>query len=161
MNRSYLVRTEPIDSASPQVWIYIGLVVGLVYVVNSLLLSRVFAKAGREAWRAWVPFLNYWEFLRIGGVNGVHTLWLIGAIVAYGLAWIVSNLEMELTLCAVAIGLLAVFLVTYTMAGLKIQRQLAKPWGFIFLLFVNVFAPVWLWILALDRSRWVGKKLKG
>jgi hypothetical protein len=158
MNRSYLVRTEPIDSAAPQVWIYIGLVVGLVYVVNALLLGRVFAKAGRPVWRAWAPFANHWEFLKIGGLNGVHTLWLVGAIVAYCLTWLVGDVEMSYVLYSVAVGLLAVFLVAYVMAGLKIQVKLGKPLPFIILLFVNLVAPLWLWILALDRSKWSKKK---
>jgi hypothetical protein len=158
MNRSYLVRTEPIDAVSPQVWIYTGLVVGLVYVVNALLLSRVFAKAGQKRWRAWVPFVNYWEFFKIGGLNGVHTLWLVGAIISYCLTWLVGDVEMIYVLYSVAIGLLAVFLVAYVMAGVKIQAKLGKPWPFVILLFVNLVAPLWLWILALDHSKWNKKK---
>jgi hypothetical protein len=110
MNRSYLVRTEPFDSATPQIWVYIGLVILLAYAVNALLLGRIFAKAGRENWRAWIPFWNIWEFFRIG--------------------------------------------------GFCIQAKLGKPWPFIFLIFVNLVAPLWLWILALDGSKWSKKSLK-
>jgi hypothetical protein len=142
MDRSYLVRTEPIDTASWQVWIYFGLVILLTYIVNALLLGLVFRKAGQSVWKAWVPFVNYWEYFKIGGLKGVHTLWLVGATATTSLAQIVSDVEMSRVLYSVALGLLMIFAVAYIAAGLNIQAKLGKPWVFIFLLFINLIAPL-------------------
>lgn len=46
----------------------------LVYVVNALFLGKIFNKAGVESWKAWVPVLNNWKMLEIGGQQGFWSL---------------------------------------------------------------------------------------
>lgn len=45
----------------------------IIYAVNAFLLMRIFDKAGREKWKAWVPFLNTWEMLEMCSLPG----WLL------------------------------------------------------------------------------------
>jgi hypothetical protein len=157
MDRSYLVRTEEIDATTPQIWIYGGLVVALAYAINALLFSRLLKKAGQPIWKAWLPFVNLWTYFKIGGLKGEQALWLVGAIAAAASAVVVNNAEMALALYTVAAGLMAMFLVVYVLAGVNIQAKLGKPLPFIFLAVVNLIAPLWLWILALDYSKWNDK----
>jgi hypothetical protein len=158
MDRSYLVRTEDTASASPQLWFYIGLVAVLVYIVTALLMSCLFRKSGQKAWRAWVPFVNYWSFFKLGGLWGVNALWLAGAVLVLGLGLLTTNLEMSGVLQTIALSLTIVFYLAYIYASLEIQAKFGKPWWFIFTLFVNLVAPLWLWILALDNSKLPSKK---
>ncbi len=44
-----------------------------IYLVASFLLSKVFKKAGRPAWEAFVPIYNTWVLFELGGKPG----WLI------------------------------------------------------------------------------------
>jgi hypothetical protein len=44
---------------------------------------KLFKKANVAAWKAWVPFVNIWTFLQLGGQKGAWTFGLIGAIAAY------------------------------------------------------------------------------
>lgn len=53
----------------------IALVVGIVaYVLFSFLLSKIFAKAGVESWKAWVPVYSNWTFLELGEQKGWFAL---------------------------------------------------------------------------------------
>jgi hypothetical protein len=46
-----------------------------VYAVTSFALMGLFRKVGIPAWKAWVPYLQTWTLLRLGGQNG-NWLWL-------------------------------------------------------------------------------------
>lgn len=41
-----------------------------VYVVFSILQMKLFKKFGVAGWKAWVPFVNTWTFLELGGQHG-------------------------------------------------------------------------------------------
>lgn len=59
--------------------IIFALVVGVIlYVISALLLANVFKKAGVPAWKAWVPFVNNWATLEMGGQKG---FWAVLAII--------------------------------------------------------------------------------
>lgn len=45
----------------------------IAYVVGAILMMRIFSKAGREPWKAWIPFLNTWNLFEICYLPG----WLI------------------------------------------------------------------------------------
>lgn len=49
-----------------------------IYVVSAIFLSKVFKKAGVDGWKAWVPVLNTWKMLEIGGQQG---FWAILAFI--------------------------------------------------------------------------------
>lgn len=60
------------------VFIVFFIIAIVFYVINSLLLGLVFQKAGVASWKAWVPILNGWKLLEIGGQQG---FWAVLAIV--------------------------------------------------------------------------------
>lgn len=55
----------------------------VAYAVNSFLLAKIFAKAGIEQWRAWVPIYSNWIFLELGGQKGWIALLLLGGIIPF------------------------------------------------------------------------------
>ena len=60
----------------------LGLTLALAgYVVWSLALMSLFRKVGIPLWKAWVPYVQTWTLLRLGGQNG-NWLWLV--FVPYG-----------------------------------------------------------------------------
>lgn len=110
------------------VFVLIGAVIG--YVINSLLLSRLFKKAGVEQWKAWVPVYNVWVMLELGGQKG----W-----------WAILMLIPVVNIVA---------LVFYFIAAYHIGLKLGKEGVFVLL---AIFLPiVWLIWLAFDKSTWNG-----
>lgn len=110
----------------------IMLFVGIVaYVISSFFLSRIFKKAGVEAWKAWVPVYNTWVLLELGDQKGY---WAVLAFIP-------------------PLGL--VTLVFVIMAEYKIGLKLGKEGSFVLL--AIFFQIVWLIWLALDKSTWEGK----
>lgn len=102
-----------------------------LYVVTSLCLMRIFAKAGVKQWVAWVPFYNNWKLLEIGGQQGFWAVLTIVPIVS-----IVS----------------AVF--TY-IAQYHVGKKLGKDGTFVLW---AIFLPlVWFIWLAVDKSTWNDK----
>lgn len=100
-----------------------------VYVYYSLTAGRIFAKAGLPAWQGWVPFLNSWRLLQLGGFHGQ---WLLLILIP-------------------AVGML-VYQVIYVIAQYWIGRALGKSG--VFLLLAVFLPPVWFGVLAFDRSTW-------
>jgi hypothetical protein len=109
----------------------IGLVIGLIaYAVSAFLLSRIFKKAGVEAWKAWVPVYNTWVLLELGDQKG---FWAVLALVP------VVNI----------VSIVFLIIAEYNI-GLKLQKE-----GWFVLL--AIFLPlVWLIWLAFDKSTWKG-----
>ena len=108
-------------------FLYILLLVGS-YVVSSLLLGRIFKKAGIQSWIAWVPFYNNWKLLEIGGQSG---FWAVLALVPF------ANIG----------SIIFMYIAMYNI-GLK----LGKSSAFVLL---AIFLPiVWLIWLAVDQSTW-------
>lgn len=62
-------------------------VVILGYVIESLVLFRLFKKAHvRHAWLAWIPIGNLWPLFDTVQIRKVHILWLLVPIVLGGIA---------------------------------------------------------------------------
>lgn len=102
----------------------------VAYVVNGILLGRIFKKAGIADWIAWVPFYNTWKMLEIGGQAG---FWVVLAIIP------VVNI----------VALIFTTIATYNI-GLKLGKSST------FVLFYIFFPIVWLIWLAVDASTWNG-----
>lgn len=139
----------------------------VTFIVSAWLLSRVFRKAKVARWKAWVPFVNIWKFLNIGGYSGVNIfLGIVGSSLA-GLSVGVLNacdkgdsttVGIATIAVLIATALAVLYLYVVISSAFNIQKKLGKPWPFIFLAFINLGAPLWLWILGLDSSKWSDKK---
>ncbi len=107
----------------------------IIYVVFAFFLSRVFKKAGLEAWKAWVPVYNQWLFLELGGQKG----------------WIVLLAFLGIIPIIGGIGGLVAFVFS-CIAAYHIGEKFGKEsWWVVLYIFVS---PVWLGILAFDSSKW-------
>jgi len=134
------------NSAAGLVGLLIGLILWLIfaagfYVLSSIFLMRIFAKAGVQGgWRAWVPVYNFMVFSKLGDFSP----WLIligmgGSIVLFwvpGLPWLLG-------VATFVLSMLAAWRV-----GLKLQKDV--PWLILYF-FLSI---VWLGINAFDKSRW-------
>jgi hypothetical protein len=103
----------------------------IVYVLHAYMLSRIFQKAGRNAWKAWIPVYNNWIFLEIGGQKG----W-----------WAVMMLIPIINIAAVVFIYIAMYHI-----GLKLRKEGA-------FVLLGIFLPlVWYGWLAFDSSTWKAK----
>jgi hypothetical protein len=103
------------------------------YVINAILLGRIFNKAGVPGWKAWVPVYNGWTLLELGGQQG---FWAVLALIP------VVNI------------VAAVFMY---IAMYNIGLKLGKEGAFVLL---AIFLPiVWLVWLAVDSSTWEKPKV--
>ena len=80
---SYTDTAMSVDTDGAMAMFGVIVVIGLIftigfYVLNSIFLGKIFKKAGVESWKAWVPILNSWKMLEIGGKPG---FWAILAII--------------------------------------------------------------------------------
>lgn len=114
--------------------LYVVLLVG-IYVVTALFLSKIFAKAGEPAWKAWVPVYNSWVFLELGGQAG---LWALVAFVPF--VGIASGVF--ICLAAYNIGL------RFGKTGVWVVLYILVPY-------------VWWGIFAFDRSVWNPQPIAG
>ena len=119
------------DQFAYQPWhtVLIVLVSVILYVYYGLTTSRIFAKAGVKAWQGWVPFLNSWRLLQLGGKHG---------------AWLLINL-------VPIVGQL-IYQIMYWIAQYRIGNALQKSG--VFVLLAIIIQPLWFGILAWDRSTW-------
>lgn len=100
----------------------------VIYVFIAVCTGRIFKKAGVPYWQAWVPFLNAWRMLELGGQQG---FWAVLAVIP--IVNIVSTIFM--------------FIAMY-----YIGKKLGKGDAFILL---AIFLPVvWYPWLAFDHSTW-------
>jgi hypothetical protein len=100
----------------------------ITYVISSLLLTRIFKKAGVETWKAWVPVYNNWVLLEMGEQKGY---WAVIALIP------VVNI------------IAAVFMI---IAMYNVGLKFGKEGAFVLL---AIFLPiVWLIWLAVDDSKW-------
>lgn len=103
-----------------------------VYALQAYLLSRIFKKAGKEAWKAWVPVYNNWVTLELGEQKG----W-----------WAVLSLVPLVNIVALVFMYIAMYHI-----GLKLRKEGA-------FVLLAIFLPlVWYVWLAFDGSTWQGKK---
>lgn len=104
----------------------------VIYLVFSFILSKVFAKAGKPAWAAFVPVYNGWVMFEIGGKPG---WWILAGLIPF-----VGGL---------------ISLVLYLIVSLEIAKRFGKSSVFgIFGLWL--FSLVGYAILAFDGSKYQG-----
>lgn len=124
------------SSVDPSVFAVLGIgyfvAIVALYVWISLALSRVFRKSGVEAWKAWVPVLNTYELLQLGGFSGWFAL-----------------------LAFVPVGNI-VLLVVLIMAYHRINLSFGHGTGMTVL--AALLFPVWASILGFGSARWVGRE---
>jgi uncharacterized protein DUF5684 len=106
-----------------------------VYIMTSLLLSRIFKKAGIEGWKAWVPIYNNWVTLELGGQKGY---WAVLAFIP------ILNI----------VAAVFVYIAMYNI-GLNFGKD-----G-VFVLFAIFIPLVWYIWLAFDSSTWKGPQQAG
>ena len=111
-------------------------IIGLAfYVVTAIFMMKLFAKANVPAWKAWVPVVNSWKFLELGGYQGALCLLVFATIIP----------------CVGSLGTLAL-LVFMCMAAYQIGLKLGKD-GVWVVLYVLV-SPVWLGIMGFNQATW-------
>lgn len=96
--------------------------------------ARIFAKAGVKPWQSWVPYLNSWRLLQLGGQKG---WWVLIGFIPF-----VGHI---------------LFIVFYWIAQYNIGKALGRSGGFTAL--AILLAPVWFGILAFDKSIWAPQHL--
>ena len=142
----------------------------LGYALTAFILGRLFKKAGIKSWKAWVPIYNLWKLFQIGGTEGVWALLpVIAGISTVVLLLFTNDFRMNymsgdklppdqaaasiiLLIVIVLTGLL--FVVSYLQVTWNITKKLGKNWVYMLLLLVNLGPSLWLWIMALDKSKW-------
>ena len=103
----------------------------VMYAIVSILLGRIFKKAGQPQWKAWVPVYNQWTLLQLGGKPGWWALVMLIPIVQI-------------------VGIVMLYISMYNI-GLKLQKS-----G-VFVLWAIFFPLVWYVWLAVDKSVWDDK----
>jgi hypothetical protein len=102
------------------------------YILISIMLARIFRKAGVEGWKAWVPVYNTWVTLEIGDQKGWWALLLLIPIV---------NI----------IATVFLYIAMYNI-GLHLNKE-----GY-FILWAIFLPVVWYAWLAYDNSTWKTSK---
>jgi hypothetical protein len=99
-----------------------------IYIVTSIMLARIFKKAGVEGWKAWVPVYNTWVTLELGDQKG---WWALVFLVP------IANI----------IATVFLYIAMYNI-GLHLEKEgLFVLWA--------IFLPlVWYAWLAYDKSTW-------
>ena len=110
------------------IWGFFMILSIAVYVATSLGLMKIFDKAGVPGWMAWVPFLNNWKMLEIGGQQG---FWAVLSIIP------VINIA----------SAIFIYIAMY-----HISKKLGKDG--VFILWALFFTPVWFLWLGFDKSTW-------
>jgi hypothetical protein len=107
---------------------FVAFVVAVVvvnYLLTAVPLAGLFRKTGVEPWKAWVPVLNTYTWLRLGGQNGN---WAWASLVPYG----------------------SVVTSVFLYVGMhRTGRAFGKGTGFLVL---GIFLP-WVWLLILGFGR--------
>ncbi len=101
----------------------------ILYVFSAICLGRIFKKAGKEAWPAWVPFYNSWVLFELGDQKGYFSLFFLIPSVG-SIIYMVFQ-----------------FIAMYNV-GLKLGKS-----G-VFILWGIFLSPVWYAWLAFDKSKW-------
>lgn len=78
-NDIYTVDTANVMSSAAiaSLMMFMFFFVVVLYVIISIMLARIFRKAGVEGWKAWVPVYNTWKTLELGGQKGWWALVLL------------------------------------------------------------------------------------
>lgn len=149
-----------------------------LYVWTSLALAAVFAKAGRESWRGWVPVLNLWTLFELAGMRGWWAAVVAGAGLAVAAVAAVlggslsaaaldasfggdASAAQSLALAAVAAPSAVVLVVLIPAIVLQVRMLLGVGRGFglpagMTVLGVLLF-PVWATVVGWGSARWLGR----
>lgn len=120
--------SETALAISVTVMIFVILFSIAAYVLNSIMLGKIFSKAGIESWKAWVPVYNNWIMLELGGQKGY---WAIVMLIPF--VGIIGAIFMYIAMYYISLGF-------------------GKESVFVLL---AIFLPiVWLIWLAVDGSKW-------
>lgn len=133
----------------------------LVYIVHSLLLSRIYKKAGQKSWKACVPFLRDWVFFEMGAYKGANIFWIVGAVLLNFITIPIMNAQNNtaaFVVGCISMCLVIVYAIYKILAVISVQQKFGKPGAYFVLYFINLVAPLWVWILALDNSKYNKKK---
>lgn len=115
------------------------LVVALLsYAVGAFLLAKIFAKAGVEKWKAWVPVYSQWTFLELGGQKGWLSLLLLAGVIPF-VGFIAS-------IVAVVFMSIAAYRITLSLRGEGV-------WVVAYIL----LPVIWLAVFAFNDSTWEKK----
>lgn len=106
----------------------------IAYIILSLLLSRMFKKAGVAQWIAWVPFYNIWTLLELGDQKGFWAVLLVVPFISY-------------------VAIVFLYIAMYRI-GLKFGKE---SWFVLLAIFIPI---IWYGWLALDDSKWHSKAIK-
>lgn len=104
----------------------------VLYLVFSFILSRVFVKAGKPAWAAFVPIYNGWVLFEIGGKPG---WWILAGLIPF-------------------VGPIIAF-VLYIIVSLEIAKKFGKSSTF-GILGLWLFSIIGYAILGFDSSKYQG-----
>jgi hypothetical protein len=107
----------------------------VVYCISAFFMMKLFRKANVEAWKAWVPFVNSWTFLKLGGYPGWIVLLALAGFIPF-VGW-AGGVAVSVFCCIAAYQI-----------GLKLHKD--GVWVVLFI-FVGI---VWTGICGLDRSTW-------
>jgi hypothetical protein len=108
--------------------IFMVLFVVIAYIIISIMLARIFKKAGVEGWKAWVPVYNTWMTFELGEQKGWWALVLLVPV-----ANIVASVFLYIAMYNI---------------GLRLGKE-----GY-FVLWAIFLPVVWYAWLAFDKSTW-------
>ena len=143
-----------------------------LYVVQAIFTMKLFKKANVAAWKAWVPFVNIWAFLQIGGQKGA---WTLGAIIAIPIYVVMAIMTVVASTfgssdAAIAFSIIAVLMYFVALVGIILTTvfqciaayNIGKKLGFdsgmvVLYIFISI---VWLGIAGLGKAKFDNKKGK-
>lgn len=124
------------DSAVTAALVVDLLIAAAAYVWMGFALSTVFRKAGERGWKAWVPFLNAFTLLELGGFSGWFVLLALLPVLG-------------------TVALIVIAIVAYH------RINLSFGYGAGMTVLAALLNLVWLSILAWGPARWLGGPNRG
>ena len=125
------------------------------YVIYSIFLSKIFKKASLPAWQAWVPFLNAWRTLELGGKKGYWIALGIGSSIGLTISRNIDNdnaLAISSVFSIISIGLGIAYFVINLIALHNINLKMQYGAG---MTVCAVFLPiVWVIVLGVSKNQW-------
>lgn len=133
---------ENTTTANGEIGFMIGVILGMIgitfvitsYLLVAFLIGRIFKKAGKQQWPAYVPIYNHWKLLELGDQSG---FWALLAFIPY----------------VNVVSLIFTYIAMHHI-GLKLDKA---KWFVV----VAIFLPlIWFIWLAFDDSKWPEPKAK-
>ncbi|KAA9107849.1 DUF5684 domain-containing protein [Microbacterium rhizomatis] len=118
------------SGGSIAIWLIAVALSVVLYAWAALALSALFRKVGTPAWQAWVPFLNVFVVLELGGVSGWFVLLALIPVLGWFGLWVVVVLAAHRISAAFGFG-----------GGMTVLAA--------------VLFPVWASVLGFGSARWL------